>query len=73
LKPPVGANVASVKVGARVIGVSSNYGGEGTGGSFGATHAIDGDLYLFAICCYGFRMASSSGPSEGMHGGRKRT
>ncbi len=41
--PPVGTNVASVKVGARVIGVSSNYGGGGNDGTFGATHAIDGD------------------------------
>jgi len=40
---PTGTNVASVHAGAQVIGVSSNYGGEGNDGTFGATRAIDGD------------------------------
>jgi hypothetical protein len=40
---PVGRNVASLAAGARVVGVSSNYGGEGNAGTFGANNAIDGD------------------------------
>lgn len=36
-------NVATVAAGARVVGVSSNYGGEGNDSTFGATNAIDGD------------------------------
>jgi len=40
---PEGRNVASITAGARVVGVSSNYGGEGNTGTYGANHAIDGD------------------------------
>ncbi len=40
---PTGENVASLSAGARVVGVSSNYGGEGNAGTYGANHAIDGD------------------------------
>jgi len=40
---PVGQNVASLAMGAKVIGVSSNYGGGSNDGTFGANHAIDGD------------------------------
>lgn len=38
-----GRNVASLSAGASVVGVSSNYGGEGVTGTYGANHAIDGD------------------------------
>jgi hypothetical protein len=41
-KPP-GKNVASLSAGAKVVGVSSNYGGEGNESTYGANHAIDGD------------------------------
>lgn len=40
---PAGRNVASLAAGARVVGVSSNYGGEGPAGTFGANNALDGD------------------------------
>ena len=40
---PTGRNVASMSAGARVVGVSSNYGGEGNDSTYGANHAIDGD------------------------------
>jgi len=40
---PAGRNVASLAAGARVIGVSSNYGGAGNTSTFGANNAIDGD------------------------------
>lgn len=40
---PTGRNVASLKGGAKVIGVSSNYGGEGNDSTYGANQAIDGD------------------------------
>jgi len=40
---PRGRNVASLSAGARVVGVSSNYGGEGITGAYGANNAIDGD------------------------------
>lgn len=40
---PRGQNVASLAAGAKIIGVSSNYGGEGVASTFGANHAIDGD------------------------------
>ncbi len=40
---PAGKNVASLSAGAKVVGVSSNYGGEGNASTFGANHAIDGD------------------------------
>ncbi len=39
---PDGENVASLAAGARVIGVSSNYGGGANDGSYGANSAIDG-------------------------------
>lgn len=49
-KPPAqaapaggGRNVARLAAGARVVGVSSNYGGEGNASAFGANNAIDGD------------------------------
>ncbi len=38
---PAGKNVASLSAGAKVVGVSSNYGGEGNGGTYGANHVID--------------------------------
>lgn len=41
--PPPGQNVATLSAGARVVGVSSNYGGEGIASTFGANNAIDGD------------------------------
>ncbi len=40
---PKGRNMARLSVGARVIGVSSNYGGEGITSTYGANNAIDGD------------------------------
>lgn len=40
---PQGQNVASITAGAKVVGVSSNYGGEGNTSAYGANHAIDGD------------------------------
>ena len=40
---PKGENVASVSAGARVVGVSSNHGGEGNTSTYGADQAIDGD------------------------------
>jgi hypothetical protein len=40
---PKGQNVASLGAGAKVIGVSSNYGGEGITSTYGANNAIDGD------------------------------
>jgi len=40
---PAGRSVASLRAGAKVVGVSSNYGGGGVEGAFGANHAIDGD------------------------------
>ncbi len=40
---PAGKNVASLSAGAKVVGVSSNYGDEGNTGTYGANHAIDGD------------------------------
>jgi len=40
---PKGRNVAALQAGARVVGVSSNYGGGGIGSTYGANHAIDGD------------------------------
>lgn len=40
---PAGTNVAAASAGAKVIGVSSNYGGEDITGTYGANHAIDGD------------------------------
>lgn len=40
---PLGRNIASLAAGARVVGVSSNYGGEGNASTFGANNAIDGD------------------------------
>lgn len=40
---PPGRNVASLQQGARVLGVSSNYGGEGIAGAYGANKALDGD------------------------------
>lgn len=40
---PEGRNVATASAGARVLGVSSNWGGGGPDSSFGANKAIDGD------------------------------
>lgn len=40
---PAGKNVASLSAGAKVAGVSSNYGGEGNASTYGANHAVDGD------------------------------
>lgn len=40
---PRGQNVASITAGATIAGVSSNYGGEGNSGTYGANHAIDED------------------------------
>lgn len=40
---PTGTNVAAASVGAKVIGVSSNYGRETNSSTFGANYAIDGD------------------------------
>jgi hypothetical protein len=40
---PKGENVAVLSAGAKVVGVSSNYGGEGLSSTFGANNAIDGD------------------------------
>jgi hypothetical protein len=40
---PPGRNVASLSAGAQVVGVSSNYGGEGITSIYGARRAIDGD------------------------------
>ncbi len=40
---PGGRNVASIKSGARVIGVSSNHGGESNSSQYGANNALDGD------------------------------
>lgn len=40
---PTGRNVASLKGGTKVVGVSSNYGGEGNDSTYGANQAIDGD------------------------------
>ena len=40
---PKGQNVASLSAGARVVGVSSNYGGEGITSTYGANNAIDGE------------------------------
>lgn len=40
---PVGRNAATLAAGARVVGVSSNYGHQGNAGPFGAHNAIDGD------------------------------
>jgi hypothetical protein len=40
---PKGRNVASITAGARVVRVSSNYGGEGNASTYGANHAFDGD------------------------------
>lgn len=40
---PQGQNVATIAAGARIAGVSSNYGGEGNESAYGANHAIDGD------------------------------
>ncbi|MDY7039979.1 MAG: discoidin domain-containing protein, partial [Chloroflexota bacterium] len=39
---PEGENVASLAAGARVVGVSSNWGGENNDSAFGANKAIDG-------------------------------
>src|SRR5581483_10002069 len=41
---PSGKNVALLTAGARVKGVSSNYGGGDNDSAFGANKAIDGDL-----------------------------
>lgn len=41
--PPRGENLAGPGSGARVVGVSSNYGGGDNTGAFGANNAIDGD------------------------------
>lgn len=38
-----GRDVASLDAGARIVGVSSNYGGSGNSGTWGAENAIDGD------------------------------
>lgn len=40
---PKGQNLASLSAGAKVIGVSSNYGGEDIASTYGANNAIDGD------------------------------
>ncbi len=40
---PKGQNVASIVAGARIVGVSSNYGDESNTSTYGANHAIDGD------------------------------
>jgi hypothetical protein len=42
-KKPVGTNVVSANDGAKVVGVSSNWGGGGPDSSFGANKAIDGN------------------------------
>jgi len=39
----LGTNVARVELGARIVDVSSNFGGGDNASSFGANHAIDGD------------------------------
>ena len=41
--PAFGANLASPEQGARIVGVSSNYGGGANDSSFGAEKALDGD------------------------------
>jgi len=41
---PQGKNVALISIGARVKGVSSNYGGGDVNSTYGANKAIDGDL-----------------------------
>lgn len=40
---PAGKNVALLSAGARIKGVSSNYGGGDNASAYGANHAIDGD------------------------------